>query len=109
MATTKIIERLNTSSWTKATSATGNYGAYVIAFKDPASSEDVCSIDDLRHVVLELGIESGSSEILTVNRLKLDFKEETSSNKELNGKTAFVRIPPMPSPLYFKAAAFYDS
>ena len=111
MATiTKIMSNLNTSEWIKATSVTGNHGAYIIAIKEAKTATDICSIDDLKYVVMEVGIDSGlTDKPLTVTRIKLNFNEETSSDLDLNAKTAFTRISQMPSTLYFKVVSYGDA
>lgn len=108
--TTKIIESLNTSNgWLQASNITGTWGCYVIGVKGEPITTDTFNINDLKYVVLEIGIDSGiSGKPITLTRIKLNFNEETSLDKELNSKTALTKLTQMPSTIYLKPVAFAD-
>lgn len=110
MAATQIMENLNTSiGWLSATNVTGDHGCYIIGVKGTSSEDDALDIKDLKYVVLEIGIDSGiENKPITLTRVKLNFSEETSSEKEINEKTALTKISQLPSTIYLKPIAFGD-
>ena len=60
MAVTKIIEALDTSKgWLQAQNASGEHGLFIIGIKEAATETCALPIDELKYVVLELGIPSG--------------------------------------------------
>ena len=109
-AITQIIESLDTSKgWLQASNVTGTWGCYVIGVKGAKVDTDVFDVNDLKYVVLEIGIDSGIEKSpITLTRIKLNFNEETSSDKETNAKTALAKLTQMPSTIYFKPVAFAD-
>ena len=112
MATTatQIITELNTSlGWLEVNNITGTWGCYIVGIKGTKSDNDIFNIDDLKYVVLEVGIDSGiEGSPITLTRIKLNFNEETSSDKNLNKKTALTKLTQMPSTIYLKPIAFAD-
>lgn len=107
MSVTKIMSNLNTTDWIKTTGSMGTHGAYIIAIKESKTSLDKFDISDLNYFVMEVGIESGiTDKPITVTRVKLNFKDDTSSDPVVNSKTACVKLGPMPSTLYFKVVGY---
>lgn len=106
---TKIIETLDTSRWYSVSNITGTWGCYIIGIKGESSTTDVFDIKDLKYIVLEVGIDSGIDQSpITLTRIKLNFNEETSSDPNLNSKTALAKLTQMPSTVYLKPIAFAD-
>lgn len=95
--------------WKSSSAVVGTHGAYITALKGTATSNDTISLDKLSYIVLELGIESGvNGKPITVSNVKLNFKELTSTDEELNKKTAMTKIGVYPSPLYYRVLCFAD-
>lgn len=60
MGVTQIIETLDISKgWLEASNVTSTNGAFIIAIKGTQSTTDICKLDDVKYVVLEIGIPSG--------------------------------------------------
>lgn len=60
MAVTQIIEALDTSKgWLQAQNASGDHGLFIIGIKGSPAEGSSLPIDELKYVVLELGIPSG--------------------------------------------------
>lgn len=56
---------------------------------------------------MEIGIDSGiSNKPITIQRVKLDFSEETSSDKELNKITALTKVTQLPNSIYLRVVSF---
>lgn len=110
MAATQIIDKLDTSvGWLSATNITGDHGCYVVGIKGTKTTEDIFDIKDLKYIVLEIGIDSGiENSPITLTRLKLNFSDETSSDRELNEKTSLSKLTQLPSTIYIKPVAFGD-
>jgi hypothetical protein len=58
MAAIKRIERASIDGW-KTFDVGENFGVYLIAIKGIKTDDDVMSIDELKNVVVEIGIDSG--------------------------------------------------
>ena len=111
MAVTKIIEALDTSKgWLQAQNASGEHGLFVIGIKGSPIDGSGLPIDNLKYVVLELGIPSGiENKPITLQMIKLNFDDITSfDDKDLNSKTACVKLGAMPSTIYIRPVAFGD-
>ena len=111
MAAQGLFSKIDSASfvWKSSTSVTGTHGAYLTAFKGTAGENDTIKLDSLRYIVLELGIDSGiNDKPITVANVKLNFSEQTSTDEELNKKTAMTKIGVYPSPLYYRVLAFAD-
>ena len=95
--------------WKSSSAVTGNHGAYLTALKGTETETDTIKLDKLSYVVVELGVESGiSNKPITVANIKLNFREQTSTDEELNKKTAMTKIGVYPSPLYYRVLCFAD-
>ena len=107
---TQIMEKLDTSTgWLSATNITGTHGCYVIGIKGTKAEGDVFDIKDLKYVVIEVGIDSGiENKPITLTRIKLNFADPTSSDEDLNNKTALSQLVQLPSTIYLKPIAFGD-
>lgn len=110
MATTQIMTNLNTAQgWLKVDNITGTWGCYIVGIKGVIADDDIFNVNDLKYVVLEVGIDSGiEGSPITLTRIKLNFNEETSSDKNLNSKTALAKLTQMPTTIYLKPIAFAD-
>lgn len=109
-STTQIMNKLDTSiGWLSATNITGTHGCYVVGIKGTSSDGDLFNIEYLKYVVLEIGIDSGiENSPITLTRIKLNFSDETSSDKDLNEKTALSKLVQLPSTIYIRPVAFGD-
>lgn len=107
---TQIMEKLDTSTgWLSATNITGAHGCYVIGIKGTKAEGDAFDIKDLKYVVIEVGIDSGiENKPITLTRIKLNFADPTSSDEDLNNKTALSQLVQLPSTIYLKPIAFGD-
>lgn len=95
--------------WKSSSAVTGTHGAYLTALKGTETETDTIKLDKLSYVVVELGVESGiSGKPITVANIKLNFREQTSTDEELNKKTAMTKIGLYPSPLYYRVLCFAD-
>lgn len=101
---TEIIDSIDfTDDWESVELDTGLHTAYLIAIKGDKSDTDVCDLDAVVAVTLEIGIESGvTNQYLTILRPTLYFNQFTSSNEEMNKKSAFVRLDNLPTEFYIK-------
>ena len=111
MAAQGLFQKIDDAAfvWKSATGITGDNGAYLTAIKGAKTDSDTISLDKLKYVILELGIESGiSGKPITVANIKLNFSEQTSTNAELNAKTAMTKIGVYPANLYYRVLAFAD-
>jgi hypothetical protein len=96
--------------WKTASSITGSHGAYIIAIKGKEMEGSTVNINDLKYIILELGIDSGiSGSPLTLSNVKLNFDDFTSTDKDTNIKTAMARIGVFPTPLCYRVVAFADN
>lgn len=103
MAVTKIIDNVKLDgNWTKV--SLGDFNIfYLIGLKEAKALTDTLDPKDIKIINFEIGIESGiTNKYLTIGRATLNFKEETSSDKELNEISAFVRCNGYPSEFYIK-------
>ena len=111
MAAQGLFQKIDNAAfvWKSATGITGSNGAYLTAIKGTATESDTISLDNLRYVVLELGIDSGiSGKPITVANIKLNFNEQTSTDSDLNKKTAMTKIGVYPSNIYYRVLVFAD-
>ena len=93
MAEKKLIEALDISrGWLFVENVNNTHGVFFIAIKEAATEASALPIDDLKYVVLELGIPSGiENKPITLQTIKLNFDDITSfDDKVLNSKTACV-------------------
>ena len=105
----QIIGRLDTSIWTSVSNITGTWGCYLVGIKGESVETDTIDVKNLSYVVLEIGIDSGISQSpITITRVKLNFNEETSSDPNLNSKTALAKLTQMPSTIHLRPIAFAD-
>ena len=112
MAAKGLFSTIDSASfqWKSSDAVTGNNGAFITAIKGTATETDTIPLDTLKYIVLELGIDSGiSGKPITIQNVKLNFSEQTSTDAELNNKTAMTRIGAMPTPLYYRVLVFADS
>ena len=110
-AVVQIIDSCDISKgWLQTDNISGSTGAFIIGIKGSASKNDTFDIKDLSYIVLEIGIPSGlDAKPLSYQRVKLNFKDITSFDDiELNNKTAYAKIGPMPSTIYIKPVTFAD-
>lgn len=110
MAVNQIITQIDTETgWLNISDHIGSRGTYLIALKGTKSDLDIFDVKDLRYIVFEFGIDSGiSGEPISIFRARVDFNDQTSSKKEINDRTAFVKLPPLPSDLYMRVVSFTD-
>ena len=105
----KIINNLDTSTWTPVDNITGAWGCYLIGVKGEPIDTDKINVNDLKYVVFEVGIDSGIEQNpITLTRIKLNFSEETSTDPILNSKTAIAKLTQMPARVYLKPISFAD-
>lgn len=110
MATTNIISRTNIDSGWVLYSLGTNIGAYLIAIKDPKTATDTFDINELKYITMDIGIDSGiKDKPITISRVKLNFNEETSSDADLNKKTAMTKVSQLPTDIYLRITSFADS
>lgn len=96
--------------WKSSSSVTGTHGAFLTAIKGTATEDDTIKLENLKYIVLELGVDSGiSGKPITIQNVKLNFDERTSTDEQFNNITAMAKIGPMPSTLYYRVIAFADS
>ena len=111
MAEKKLIEALDISrGWLFVENVNNTHGVFFIAIKEAATEASALPIDDLKYVVLELGIPSGiENKPITLQTIKLNFDDITSfDDKVLNSKTACVRVGAIPSTIYIRPIAYGD-
>ena len=109
MAVTKIIENLDISKgWLQAQNASGEHGLFIIGIKNSESKSSALSLQDLKYVVLEIGIPSGiENKPITLQMVKLNFDDITSfDDSDLNAKTACVKLGVLPSTIYLRPVAY---
>lgn len=59
---------------------------------------------------MDIGIDSGiKDKPITISRVKLNFNEETSSDADLNKKTAMTKVSQLPTDIYLRITSFADS
>lgn len=105
----KIINNLDTSTWTPVDNITGTWGCYLIGVKGEPIDTDKINVNDLKYIVFEVGIDSGIEQSpITLTRIKLNFSEETSTDPILNSKTAIAKLTQMPARVYLKPISFAD-
>lgn len=109
MAVTQIIDKLDTDKgWLEANNISGNNGSFIIAIKGEADSSDAFNVEDLKYIVLEIGIPSGiENKPITFQMIKLNFSDITSFDDiMLNAKTACSKIAAVPSTVYIRPVAY---
>jgi hypothetical protein len=81
MAAIKRIERTSIDGW-KTFDVGENFGVYLIAIKGIKTDDDIMSIDELKNVVVEIGIDSGIPDSpIAIQRVNLQFNN--SENKSV--------------------------
>ena len=81
MAAIKRIQRATIDGWHKLDIG-DNFGMYLIAIKDAKTEDDVMDIDELRSVVIELGIDSGITDMpIPIQRINLKFADYSIEGK----------------------------
>ena len=103
MAVTKKIDNVRLPmDWVEVD--LGGFNAfYLIGIKEAKAVTDTIDPKDIKVINFEIGIESGiDKQYLTIGRVTLNFREETSSNKSLNDITAFTRCTGYPDKFFMK-------
>lgn len=111
MAAKGLFSTIDSASfeWKSSEAVTGTNGAYLTAIKSTPTANDTIPLKTLKYIILELGIDSGiSGKPITVANIKLNFSEQTSTDADLNDKTAMTKIGVYPTPLYYRVLAFAD-
>lgn len=112
---TNILQQLSISTekdinsgWFGVENASGDHGLFIIGIKGSPIDGSALPIEDLKYVLLELGIPSGIGPI-TLQMIKLDFDNITSfDNQDLNNRTAYVKIGAIPSKVCIRTVAYSD-
>lgn len=111
--TQTIINKLKLDgTWTKVN--LNDDGLYLIAIKEKAKKlkEKEIESNKVNKIYFELGIDSGiKDKPITINRISLDFNDETSDNEDINSITAFTRVQGLPKEFYIRPIKIvtYDS
>ena len=111
MGVIKIIDTLDIDKgWLQAQNVSTEHGLFIIGIKGAADDNAAISLDNLKYVVLELGIPSGiDQKPITLQMIKLNFDDTTSlDDRDLDSKTAYVKTGPMPSTIYMRPVAYSD-
>lgn len=105
-----IINKLKLDeTWTKVN--LNDDGFYLIAIKEKVKKlkEKEIESNKVNKVYFEIGIDSGiKDKYITVNRVVLDFNDETSDNEDINSITAFTRIQGLPKEFYIRPIKIVD-
>lgn len=108
-----IINKLKLDgTWTKVN--LNDDGLYLIAIKEKAKKlkEKEIESNKVNKIYFEIGIDSGiKDKPITINRISLDFNDETSDNEDINSITAFTRVQGLPKEFYIRPTKIvtYDS
>lgn len=86
---------------------TNIHNCYLIAIKNDSTEDDTLDVNKVTKIGLELGIESGIKvddvdKPLTIQRVILNFEDETSSDEYTNKISAFIKLTGLPTKLYIK-------
>jgi hypothetical protein len=73
MAAVNRIQRISIDGW-KQFDIGENFGVYIIAVKDKSMDEDTVNVNDVKNIVVELGIDSGvANKPIPTQRINLQF------------------------------------
>lgn len=84
---------------------------YLIAIKEKAKKlkEKEIESNKVNKIYFEIGIDSGiKDKPITINRISLDFNDETSDNEDINSITAFTRVQGLPKEFYIRPIKIID-
>ena len=108
--TQTIINKLKLDgTWIKVSVNDNSF--YLIAIKEKAKKlkEKEINSNDVDKISFELGIDSGiKDKPIIVNRVVLDFNDETSDNEDINSITAFTRVQGLPKEFYIRPIKIID-
>ena len=110
MAATQIIDRVDIDKgWQHITNFGENFGAYLIAIKGNKTENDVLNLDDLKNMVIEVGVDSGIKDApAPIQRVNLKFNEYTGDGK-INNLTAFSMVSKLPrADVFIRVVSFSD-
>ena len=109
MAATTIIETTNIDSGWLQLSPGENRGVYLVAIKGKKTIADAMSIDELKSVIVEIGIDSGiSGHPITIQRCAFRFNEKWG-DAALDGVAALSQTSMLPKTgAFIKVVAFSD-
>ena len=111
--TQTIINKLKLDgTWIKVSVNDNSF--YLIAIKEKAKKLKEKEIESSKvdKIYFEVAIDSGiKDKPITINRIALDFKDETSEDEDINSITAFNRFQGFPKEFYIKPIKIvtYDS
>lgn len=98
MAAINRIQRTSIDGW-KEFNIGENFGVYLIAIKDKATEEDIINIDNLKNLVVEIGIDSGiEGKPIPVQRVNLQFNDKDNPSvafgmtSKLPKDSTFIRV-----------------
>ena len=102
--TQTIINKLKLDgTWIKVSVNDNSF--YLIAIKEKAKKlkEKEIESNKVNKIYFELGIDSGiKDKPITINRISLDFNDETSEDTDINLITAFTRVQGLPKEFYIR-------
>ena len=109
MAATTIIETTNIDSGWLQFSPGENRGVYLVAIKGSKTNTDAMSIDELKSVIVEIGIDSGiTGHPITIQSCTFRFNEKWG-DAALDGVVALSQTSMLPKTnAFIKVAAFSD-
>ena len=86
---------------------------YLIAIKEKAKKlkekEKEIESNKVNKIYFEIGIDSGiKDKPIAINRISLDFNDETSDNEDINSITAFTRVQGLPKEFYIRPIKIID-
>lgn len=109
MAVTQILSRAKIKDNWVQIDLSNKHSAYLIAVKNPKTAQDTIDVDKVRRIMVELAIDSGiTSKPITIQYVNFDFKDKTSSEADIDIRTAFVRLIGIPSIFYVRIVAIDD-
>ena len=109
MGATNIIDSLVLDGEWQEVDNSGYSNFYVIGVKEDAQLSDTIDVNKVRLITLELGIDSGIEDNpITIGRVTLNFGYETSSDPEINSKTAFTFLSRVPDTFYIRPISVDD-
>lgn len=109
MGATNIIDSIVLDGEWQQVDNEGYNNFYVIGVKEDAQVTDTIDVKKVRLISLELGIDSGiENKPITIGRVTLNFGEETSSDPEINSRTAFTFLSRVPDVFYIRPISIDD-
>ena len=110
MAATQLITRCDIDAkWVKQLAISENKGVYFVGVKEEKTDTDKFNINELKSVVLEIGIDVGLPTPVTMQYVTLDFTLSTASDPATNKITAVTKIGSVPvDGLQIRVANFTD-